>query len=192
MSPPAVAFTFHWNCSLVPESRTAFPFYQGELARVVTELRCSGVELVGHGHPRAYGNLEAVWRRLKVRAEPSFEGVVARASVLVADNTSAMYEWAALDRPVVVLNAPWYRRDVDHGLRFWSHVPGRQVDAPGELLDAIRAAVVDPSDGAELRRAATAEVYARRDGRAASRAAAAIVEVLDAQPLRPEAPGGRW
>lgn len=174
-----VALTFHWNCQLVPETRSAFPHYHRALPRLVAELRCAGVTVLGHGHPRMLHQLEPVWRRLKVPMVTDFDRVVARARVLVADNTSAMYEWAALDRPVVALNAPWYRRDISHGLRFWDLVPGRQVDGPEDLLATITAAIADPGGDRLLREAATAEVYAHRDGRAAARAAAAIVEVLD-------------
>lgn len=173
-----VAFTWHWQCRLVPETKWALPHYHPGLARVVAELRAGGVEVDGHGHPRALHDLAPIWARLKVRTVASFDQVVAQDSVLVGDNTSALYEWAALGRPVVVLNAPWYRRGVEHGLRFWSHVPGRQVDHPDELTDAILEAVEHPGRGEALRRAATAEVYAHLDGRAADRAAAAIVKEL--------------
>lgn len=176
---PRVAFTFHWNCRLVPETTSALPHYHGHLARVVTELRCLGHEVDGHGHPRMWPTLEPIWRKLRVAPRPRFADVVSRSTVLVGDNTSALYEWAALDRPVVVLNAPWYRRDVDHGLRFWNLVPGRQVDEPDELLGAIHESLMDPDATADLRSRATAEVYAHRDGRAADRAATAILEVLD-------------
>lgn len=184
----SVAFTFHWNCPLVPETRSTFPHYWRALPQVVAELRGLGVDLVGHAHPRAANDLMPIWRRLRVRWVPELERVVAQAGVLVGDNTSALYEWAALDRPVVALNAPWYRRSVDHGLRFWDLVPGFQVDDPADLTAAIVDALDHPDRSATLRREAAAAVYAHRDGRAAERAAAAIVEVLHGS-VRPEAQG---
>lgn len=175
---PAVALTFHWNCTLLPETRSAFPHYHPGLARLVAELRADGVDVIGHGHPRMAHVLEPVWARLRIRHVPRFDQVVAQGTVLVGDNTSVLYEWAALDRPVVVLNAPWYRRDVHHGMRFWDLVPGLQVEGPDGLLGEVQAHLADPGRGSGLREAATAGVYARRDGQAATRAAAAIVEAI--------------
>lgn len=174
----AVALTFHWNCSLVPETRSALPHYHRALAGIVAELRAHEVGLIGHAHPRMAATLEPIWRRNRVRWVPDFEDVVAGADLLVGDNTSALYEWAALDRPVVVLNAPWYRRHVSHGLRFWDLVPGVQVDEPEGVVPAVLGELADPPRSAALRAAATAGVYARADGQAAARAAAAIVEAL--------------
>ncbi len=175
---PAVAVTFHWDCPLVPESRSAFGYYDRALPALAAWCRRSGVRLLGHGHPRMWSRIEKRWAQLGVEPVRDFAEVVARASVLVADNTSAMYEWAALDRPVVVLNAPFYRRDVEHGLRFWSAVPGRMVDDRADLVAAVARAVSDPGDGADLRRRARAAAYAAVDGGAADRAARAIMETL--------------
>jgi CDP-glycerol glycerophosphotransferase (TagB/SpsB family) len=94
---------------------------------------------------------------------------------MVADATSAMYEFASLDRPVVTCNAPQYRRDVNFGTRFWEHIPGIQIDEPEELLDGVRLAIYDAPELQELRRSAVNAVYTYMDGKCAQRAAAAIV-----------------
>ena len=103
-----------------------------------------------------------------------------RADLLVGDNTSALYEFASTGRPVVVMNAPQYRRDVHHGLRFWDYPPGLQVDRPEQLADTIARALSDPEPARAVRAAAVAETYAYTDGRAAERAVAAIDEVFAA------------
>jgi hypothetical protein len=176
---PAVAVTFHWDCGLVPETRTAWPHYDPALPALRDWCAASGVDLVGHAHPRIWRRLERRWRQLGVDAEPGWANVLGRVDVLVADNSSVMFEHASLDRPVVVLNAPWYRRDVEHGGRFWRWADvGEQVDGPGQLVDAVCRAVTDPAAGAGVRARVTADVYAHRDGRAAERAADAIVREL--------------
>lgn len=170
-----VAITFHWECGVCPESRSAFTHYSAELPSIVQQLRRTGCEVIGHGHPRIWRRLEPLWRELGVDPVADWDDVIGRAGRLIADNTSALYEWAWLGRPVVVLNAPWYRRDVEHGLRFWTHVPGVQVDEPGDVLDAVWRA--DDIEFRALRSAAARHVYA--PGRlAAVRAANAIMEAI--------------
>lgn len=180
-APPArsaVAVTFHWDCTLCPESRGALPFYDRTLPALVAWCRAHDVDVLGHGHPRLWPRISRRWANLGVELVPDLAQVFERATILVADNTSAMFEFASLDRPVIALNAPWFRRDVDHGLRFWSHVPGVQIDTPADLVPAIEATIADPGLGAGPRRAAVGAVYAHRDGQAARRAAAAIMEAI--------------
>ena len=113
--PPAIAVSLHWECHLLPETRSAYRHHRSalpELARQYTVL--------GHGHPLAQGTLRRVWERLGVEFVPDWHEVARRADLYVCDNSSTLYEFAATGRPVVVLNAPWYRREVRHGLRFWS------------------------------------------------------------------------
>lgn len=184
-SRPCVAVTFHWECNLVPETRSAWPWWDRTLPELVAWCRRNGVDIIGHGHPRLWGRIERRWRQLDVEPVQDWADVLDRATVLVADNTSAMYEFASLDRPVVVLDAPWYRPDVHHGLRFWSHVPGIRARERADLVRSVEWQLADPSRCSLKRAEATEAVYAHTDGRAAHRAAAAILEAWpDAQPLR--------
>jgi hypothetical protein len=173
---PVAAFSFHWDCQVVPETRSAFPVYSAQLERM---LRFPGKlqwDVVGHGHPRLWPTISRFWRRNKVKGEKEFYDVVTLSDVYVIDTSSTLYEFAALDRPVVVLNAPFYRKNVNHGLRFWDHVPGIQVDHPKDLKDAIDEAVFRDTFAAE-RKSATEFVYPHL-GRASDMAAQAILEVL--------------
>jgi len=173
----SVAVTFHWPNALCPEAGSALRHYEWALRGLCSSWRAAGWNVVGHGHPRLLGHLGPVWARSGVDVVADADAILADATVLVADNTSLMYEMAALDRPVVALNAPWYRRHVEHGLRFWSHVPGWQVDD----ADALRAidldAYVDDDPSAGLRRAAAGFVYAHLDGNASRRAGEFIVQL---------------
>jgi hypothetical protein len=171
---PVVAVTFQLECPLVPETRSAWGHYDHHLPALVADPRW---QVLGHGHPRLWGAIRRRWRDLHTEHTPDLADVLDRADLLVADNTSALYEFASTGRPVLVLNAPWYRRHVDHGLRFWSHPPGLQVDRPADLVAGVARALADPPAARAIRARATAHVYAHTDGQAARRAAEAIKEL---------------
>jgi CDP-Glycerol:Poly(glycerophosphate) glycerophosphotransferase len=173
-----VVIAWHWDCRVVPEARSAFSHYLPRLRVIVAGLRAAGYDVAGHAHPRAHGPVRAVYDDLDVPYIADLAAVYDRASVLVADNSSILYEFASLNRPVVALNAPWYRRDVTHGMRFWDLIPGIDVDEPDDVVDAVIEAVTDRPSVAASRRRVTAAVYHRADGRAAARAAAAVEETL--------------
>lgn len=130
--PGVIAITFHWNASGVcPEATNALDHYYRGMGRLIVEWRRQGFEVLGHYHPR-FPQLVDRWNAWRVPVATADE-VRTRASVLISDNTSLAYEMAYLGRQNVSMNAPWFRRDVEHGLRFWSHAPGVQVDSPAEL-----------------------------------------------------------
>jgi len=173
-SRPTVAISWHAEVALCPESRSAWPHY-GPAA--LTALQADDrFRLVGHAHPRRWDRMRRVYDELGIESVEHFDAVLERADIYLVDNSSTAWEFASLGRPVISLNAPWYRRDVDHGLRFWDLVPGRQVDGPEGLADAIAAELACPDDYAGLRRRAVDAVYSRCDGHASDRAAQAIVE----------------
>lgn len=174
-SRQCVAVTFHWDCHVVPETRSAFDYYARDLPRIISQLRADGYEVIGHGHPRIYRRLERTWKQLGIEGVPAWADVLDRAQLLIGDNSSALYEFAATARPVLVLNAPWYRRDIEHGMRFWSAVPGLMVDSPDGVYEGVSAALA--LAGEQDRASAVSQVYAHLDGRAAHRAADAIQEV---------------
>lgn len=176
-SPPVVAVSFHFETRLVPEARGCFAYYQPVLAQVARAGRRQ-VRFVGHGHPRIQRRLRREWRRLGWPFVADFDEVATTADLYVVDTSSTAYEFAALDRPVLTLNAPWYRRHVEHGLRFWQHIPGLTVDRRNDLWRMIVAALTDPPAARAARRAAVEAVYPFRDGGDARRAAAAITDLL--------------
>jgi CDP-glycerol glycerophosphotransferase (TagB/SpsB family) len=69
----------------------------------------------------------------------------AAADVLVTDYSSAIYEWALLRRPLVLLTADLeaYERDPGLYLDPRRDLVGERVDSPAELADAIARASVD-------------------------------------------------
>ncbi len=141
-----VAITFHWSArrlaAEVPEAGTAFDHYVDDLVRIIDSFETNGYEVLAHRHPR-FKHLRSVWKHLGI-PEADIEEVRTRAGTLVADNTSLLFEMSHLGRRTISLNSPCYRRDVDHGLRFWDAAPGTQVDGPDELIEQI--SLLNPPD----------------------------------------------
>ena len=170
---PTVAVSFHWRCKVCPETDTALDHFRPALAGLAAEFH-----LLGHGHPTAWAEIRPMWEELGVEAVADFDEVLARADLYIADNTSTLYEFASTGRPVVCLNAPTYRRDVHHGLRFWDAVPGVQCDHPADLPTAVRAALEDSPDRQAERQHAVRRAYSACDGKAAERAADAVAQLV--------------
>jgi hypothetical protein len=175
---PTIAITFHWDARVCPESRSAFTHYSEEMPAIVESLRRQGFHVIGHCHPRDLNRRPGWWRRIGVEFCPTPDEVFARAHMLIVDNSSIALEFASLGRPIIWLNAPWYRRTIDHGGRFWSWAPaGQMVDDPDELMamDMIDYYVTDPYR--EHRERIVDEVYAFRNGTSSVRAAAFLARL---------------
>lgn len=165
---PVVAVSFHSDLAISPEARSAFAWYRTAVVGLAERYK-----ILGHGHPRRT-DLPKFYRRNGIEWVPDFDEVCRRADVYVCDNSSTLFEFASTGRPVLVMNAPWYRRDVRHGLRYWEgSLVGASVNRPGDLEDAVTDAL---RDGWRFPREAVIDhVYAYRHG-AAQRAADAIME----------------
>lgn len=135
-----VAVAFHWDCDLNPETAcTADHWWPA-----VEALRYT-CRVVGHAHPRAR-RLRARFGGTGIEFVGSFGEVVRRSRVFVADNTSCLYAAAACGLGVVVLDHPTYRRDVEHGLRFWDCADvGVRCSTPYELAGAVERAMAGPT-----------------------------------------------
>lgn len=169
-----VAISFHWEWKgRVPETRSAFPHYRA----VLPELAAS-FNLIGHSHPKARVEVLTPYKRAGIEYVADFDEVCRRADIYVCDNSSTIYEFASLGKPVLVLNAPWDRLSVEHGLRYWEAVDvGYQAWEPAELVEAIRFALSDPPTQQARREEALSIAYAYRTG-ATQRGADAIVDWL--------------
>ncbi|MCC6619470.1 MAG: hypothetical protein IT341_10590 [Chloroflexi bacterium] len=176
-SPPIVVVSFHWggNASQ-PETTSAWDDFAGAVLALRDDAR---FRLAIHGHPKAAPRIEPWARRHRLEFIPTFDQVLQVAAAYVCDGVSTLYEFAATDRPVVVLNAAAYRRDVEHGLRFWREASvGIQVDVGADLGAAIALALEDRPEQRRLRRASVRRVYAHR-GDASRRAAASLTGWLE-------------
>lgn len=168
-APSRLVISFHAELRMhdVPEVFSAWRHY----APAFPTLADMGV--LGHAHPRALTRIGREYRKAGIEIDSYFAAVVLQSSVYACDNSSTLFEAAACDVPVVTLNAPWFRRDVKHGLRFWSEADvGVQIDDPADLADAL---AEQQGEAMRRRRAEVAEiVYGPADGRAAERAVEAI------------------
>lgn len=171
-----VAMAWHWDCGKCDESKTAWEHYRPWFNKFVVGLRRQGVRLVGHAHPRIAKRAQWHYERHAIEWW-EHDQVLYEAAALTVDNSSIGYEFASLDRPVLWLNAPWYRRHVHHGLRFWEYVPGEQIDEPEQYIDAVLA-MLDSDQQSAWRMHVSDLVFPLRDGRAAERAATAIETLL--------------
>lgn len=168
-----VALALHWDCLLTGGTRSAIAHYVKALPGLVALCDARGWELIGHAHPRMALEFQFLCSQLGVEYVPELSTVFDRADVMIADATSAMYEFASFDRPVLSLNAPWYREEPDTGIRFWQHIPGVQVDEPADLCDQLEVTVADEPAAQAARHEAVDFVYPIR-GHAAEAAVAAI------------------
>lgn len=186
-SAPTVLLSWHWELGICPETRSAWPYYAPVIERLSDEFR-----FLGHCHPRDAERFEVIYRELGIEMVSDLAQGLMQADVFVCDNSSALYEVASLDIPVLTLDAPWYRDQPRHGLRFYDQVPGLRLRAYRDqapecgrvyphwgrdvLGEAIRMALLDFEETAEERRRVVAQVYDRLiDGKAVSRAADALI-----------------
>lgn len=169
-----VAVSFHYSGGdLCPEMGNAFSWIKDELPKVHERF-----SLLGHAHPREWPYIRDWYVQHEIPAAWWFPVVASTASVYICDNSSTLYQFAALNKPVVVLNPPQYRREVRHGLRFWQYADvGHQVDTPSHLLQAVEWALEDEPAIADRRQAITAKLFPHA-GEGANRAVDALVSLL--------------
>lgn len=175
--PRTVAVTFHWEppasvWTQVPELLSGFNTYWPVLQDTISRWVREGWHVIATAHPKAVGVAEFFRSECPKTVEfvTDSADVLSRAAILIADNTSLSAEMMSLGRGVVWLNHPAYRRDVEHGGRFWQwpERSGIQVDTASSLA-RLDLESVPPS---------TWHPYAFVDGHAAERAAAAVVSLL--------------
>ena len=169
---PVVALSFHWDGpNIAPEMKSAWSFYRSILPALGKRFH-----VLGHAHPRSVEMLRSWYYRTGIEVVPSFAEILRRADVYAVDNSSSLFEFAATGRPVVVLNTPDYRRNVEHGLRFWAASGvGVNCERPGDLPGSFARAIEDPPEVAAAREAALDIVYQPRTG-SAELAAAVLVD----------------
>ena len=154
---PIVCISFHWNCHIVPETRTTWEYYMSSFEELAAATE---FKIIGHGHPRIFNGIRKIYDQFKIETYSNFEDIVEIADVYVCDNSSTIFEFAYLDRPVVLLNAPFYRRHVNHGLRFWEFSDiGFNCNRPSQLKKVILKAINEDHLKRNRRREAINQIY---------------------------------
>lgn len=176
-STPTACFVWHWDCKMVQEASSVWPHYEPFFSAIVGSFREQGFRVVAHEHPKWRGQMAERMTRYGVDVLARDADVFIEADLMIVDNSSLAFEFMALGRPVVFMNAPWYRFEVNHGGRFWDWVIDHpMVDDPLELSGLDLWEVVIPDTEAINRTADL--VYAYRDGSSSRRAARAVQDLI--------------
>lgn len=110
---------------------------------------------------------------------------LAAADLMVTDHSTIGFEFALLDRPLVVFDAPDLLRLARINPDKWHLLRGMAdlASSAGELPDVVAGALASPERHAPARRAATRVLFAHA-GWATERALTVMYGLLELQPLR--------
>jgi len=171
-----VAISFHWDAKQSPEARTALQYYRPILRALAKN---KDFTVIGHCHPRKGWpeKVKAIYRYAGIPFYPRFERVLEEADLYITDASSTGYEFAAAGRHAIYLNAPWYRKEINHGIRYWDYLPGPMVDKPTELIPTILDVLDNPDKWEKQRQAAVRAVLPYK-GTSSKRAATVIENFL--------------
>lgn len=171
---PKVVFSAHWDCKVVPETRTSW----WEFGDAMLALK-DHYDVSAHAHPTFREVIRLASEQAGIEFIENFHDVLDVADLYISDNSSSLFEFASTGRPVVCVNASFYRKDVNHGLRFWDAVPGIQCDRPGDLAAKVSEALQDGPDVRSAREAAVLSTYYACDGMSAQRGSQALLSLKD-------------
>ncbi|MEV4338508.1 CDP-glycerol glycerophosphotransferase family protein [Streptomyces sp. NPDC049590] len=128
---------------------------------------------LAHGPARGMGLAELARRRIVVDAtdEPHLTDVLLAADALVTDYSSVMFDYAVLDRPIVVYADDWPAFTASRGtyLDITAEPPGRVARTHGELARLFDSGDWRDEESARSRAAFRARFCEFEDGRAAER-----------------------
>lgn len=174
-SNPIVGIAFHWDGKAVcPEAGNALKHYIDVLPELANKF-----SIIGHGHPKIIDKLVPLYKSCGItHIETDFDKVMERCDVYINDASSTMYEFACTGKPVIILNAPWFRRNVYHGIRFWDYTDiGINVNISNKLIPAIQDTINHPEQFYVERCNMIKDLYPYM-GQSAKRAAQAITTFI--------------
>lgn len=175
-SERTICISFHWGDGKQnpPESGSALNHY-----RSILPVLNKKYKLLAHGHPLARQVHKPIYQDLGIEFVDDFMDVCRRASIYINDLSSTLYEFLCTGKPVILLNAPWFRRDVQWGIRFWDYSNvGINVEDPAQLCDAIDRTFENYLICEDARRKAIQDLYPFL-GYSASVAASTLVHYME-------------
>ncbi|MEV4757248.1 bifunctional glycosyltransferase family 2 protein/CDP-glycerol:glycerophosphate glycerophosphotransferase [Micromonospora sp. NPDC049559] len=124
-----------------------------------------------HDRAHAPGTARQAERVRDVSAYPSVEELYLASDVLVTDYSSLMFDYAILDRPIVVYAPDWQAYRLVRGVYFdiTAEPPGAVATTFADLLDLFRTGAVDNDAAVKARGQFRRRFCALEDGRAAER-----------------------
>ncbi len=110
-------------------------------------------------------------RIIDVAAHPSIEDLAIASDLLVTDYSSLMFDYAVLDRPIVIYAPDWETYRTERGTYFdlMAEPPGAVATTQAELTDVLRSGQAEDAVSAALRSEFRARYCSLEDGRAAER-----------------------
>ena len=176
---PIVAVSWHFASSVSLEAGSAWPQLGEPVLSALCDMRDLGwIELLGHAHPKMMSTVAPFYEARAIPLAHDFTEVCDRADLFLIDNSSCLFEFAALDRPVIAMDSPQYRPNRHHGLRFWWAADvGLRIQRADQVANAVITALRDPVEVACQRHEIIERVYPHL-GEAAKRAADAIEAMM--------------
>lgn len=165
---PTVAVSFHWDCFVNPETRSSWKYYEN-----ILPLLKDTFHVYGHAHPRISRLMQSVYRKYGIVYKEDFDEIMRKADVYICDNSSTIFEWCITEKPIVLINSPFYRRNVEHigNPRFWKYSDiSPTVNKPSELIPAIQDAIKNHNAYLPRIKEAKSEVLYITDGTATQKA----------------------
>lgn len=145
-----VAVSFHWTGG----GRNWFR-YEEQLRELAKKYR-----VLGHGHPRIWTKMINRWISIGIEPVMDFKEIVSRADVYLCDHSSTLFEWAALDRPVGILDRPGGQAMVySTGLLYDGHGDIGPHLTPHTLITGVNDIFTTSDDYEWYRIASTQELY---------------------------------
>jgi CDP-glycerol glycerophosphotransferase len=145
------------------------------VARVADALGPGHVLLVRahyfYGADRQIAELHRAGRIRDVAAHPSVEQLCLAADVLLTDYSSIMFDYAVLDRPIVIHAPDWEAYRTLRGVYFdlMTEHPGLVTRTEDEVVEALRSGAARGEPAARARAAFRARFCSLEDGHAAER-----------------------
>lgn len=156
-----------------PTHRSHAPDYQPpfDADRVAAALGSTGRLLVRSHYFNEDTTTAGGGRVSDVSAHPCVEDLYLAADVLITDYSSAMFDYATLDRPVVIYAPDWEDYRTGRGVTFdlLECPPGAVARSPDELLDVLRTGGWADQRATAARTAFRERFCAWDDGHAAER-----------------------